>query len=169
VKRFFSLLLLLILTSCATVNPFLTYDEKQPFTVPTAKPGTIPREAPTEVTRVHWRKNLITAYIDKAIKEDKLIFIFFYNDYCIYCKKMIDETFTDRGLVQIINKKYYAFKINTEDMDEESVERFEVDRVPMVFILKPRDPASKSKTDRIHGYKTSDELFLYLLENTSKL
>jgi thioredoxin-related protein len=38
-----------------------------------------------------------------------------YTDWCGWCKKMDNETFTDPKVVEYINSKFYAVKLNAED------------------------------------------------------
>ena len=50
-------------------------------------------------------------------KKPKMIFIDVYTDWCGWCKKMDNETFTDPEVVKYINKNYYAVKLNAEQKE----------------------------------------------------
>ncbi|MDR7130255.1 thioredoxin-related protein [Algoriphagus sp. 4150] len=45
----------------------------------------------------------------------KMLLIDVYTDWCGWCKKMDKETFTDPAVIQYINEKFYAVKMNAED------------------------------------------------------
>jgi thioredoxin-related protein len=48
-------------------------------------------------------------------KSPKMILVDVYTDWCGWCKKMDKETFTDPKVVEYINSKFYAVKMNAED------------------------------------------------------
>lgn len=48
-------------------------------------------------------------------KNPKMILVDVYTDWCGWCKKMDKETFTDPKVVEYINSKFYAVKMNAED------------------------------------------------------
>jgi thioredoxin-related protein len=47
----------------------------------------------------------------------KKVFIDFYADWCIYCKKMDRVAFKNRNVIQKLNNDYYAVRMNVESMD----------------------------------------------------
>lgn len=47
----------------------------------------------------------------------KKVFVNFYADWCVYCKKMERTTFTDSALATILKDDYYAVKMNVETTD----------------------------------------------------
>lgn len=47
----------------------------------------------------------------------KKVFVNFYADWCSYCKEMERTTFTDDKVIDILNKDYYAVKMNVESLD----------------------------------------------------
>jgi thioredoxin-related protein len=48
-------------------------------------------------------------------KSPKMLLVDVYTDWCGWCKKMDNETFTDPKVVEYINTKFYAVKLNAED------------------------------------------------------
>lgn len=44
----------------------------------------------------------------------KKVFINFYADWCSYCKKMDQSTFTNQEVIALLNIKYYAVKMDAE-------------------------------------------------------
>lgn len=54
---------------------------------------------------------------DSLQTNPKKVFIDFYADWCGPCLKMQREVFTDEKIIQILNKEYYAVKMNVESTD----------------------------------------------------
>lgn len=50
-----------------------------------------------------------------AVKEPKMILVSVYTDWCGWCKKMDRETFTDNEVIDYINERFYAVKMNAEE------------------------------------------------------
>lgn len=50
-------------------------------------------------------------------KEPRKIVIDVYTDWCGWCKKMDKETFTNPKVVELVNKHFYAVKLNAEGKD----------------------------------------------------
>ncbi len=59
---------------------------------------------------------------DEAVKANekapKKIFIDFYTDWCGWCKKMDQSTFMEPGVVDYVNKNFYAVKFNAEQKED---------------------------------------------------
>lgn len=49
-----------------------------------------------------------------AKKQGKPMFIFFYTDWCIYCKKMDKEVFSDSDVISYMNSNYINVRVNPE-------------------------------------------------------
>lgn len=57
---------------------------------------------------------------------DKFFMLFFYTDWCPYCKKMENETFTNRQVIEILNKNFISIKINSESKQSLSKTKKEI-------------------------------------------
>jgi len=68
-----------------------------------------------EIT-VKWEK--ISGGLKNAELQKKPVLIFFYTEWCIYCKKMIAENFGDQEIVQYMNENFISFKVNPEKDNE---------------------------------------------------
>lgn len=55
--------------------------------------------------------------VKKSEKKSKHIFIDVYTDWCGWCKRMDATTFTDPVIVEIMNKHFYAVKLDAERKD----------------------------------------------------
>ncbi|GIW21293.1 MAG: hypothetical protein KatS3mg068_0300 [Candidatus Sericytochromatia bacterium] len=58
--------------------------------------------------------NTFSEGIKKSKKNNKKIFLDFYTDWCSYCKKMDNETFTNQKVYNFMNKNFVSIKVNAE-------------------------------------------------------
>jgi thiol:disulfide interchange protein len=56
----------------------------------------------------------LTEVIDRAITEDKLVFVDFYAEWCLPCQLMDEEVFSDRKLGEYFNANFINFKVDAE-------------------------------------------------------
>jgi thioredoxin-related protein len=59
----------------------------------------------------------ITEAYKKNQEEPRKIFVDVYTNWCGWCKKMDKETFSDPDVVDIVNEKFYAVKLNAENTE----------------------------------------------------
>ncbi len=48
----------------------------------------------------------------------KPVLLFFHTDWCVYCKKMLKETFQESSVVQKLNKDYYCVQFDAETIED---------------------------------------------------
>lgn len=54
---------------------------------------------------------------DSLDRNPKKVLISFHTDWCVYCRKMHREIFTNRDVVRQVNARYYAVKFDAESTD----------------------------------------------------
>lgn len=52
--------------------------------------------------------------LEQSRKEGKPLVIYFYTEWCTYCKQMDSEIFKDREITDFMNKNYINAKVNPE-------------------------------------------------------
>jgi len=81
-----------------------------------------------------------------AESQNKNMILDFYTDWCKYCKRLDDSTFTDTNLIRF-SMDFVFFKANAEE-DTALAERYKVNGYPTVILADP----SGEEIDRIVGY-----------------
>ncbi len=78
----------------------------------------------TELTdSIHWTtldavNKTVSKNIKKnKVKDEKLIMVDFYTDWCGWCKRLDKETYMDPEVIELTNKYFYAIKFDAEQMD----------------------------------------------------
>jgi len=75
----------------------------------------------------------ITEGMEKARKEGKSIIMYFYTDWCVYCKKMDSQIFSDPEITAFMNEKYINIRVNPE-RDRETISVMGQNLTPTQFM-----------------------------------
>lgn len=54
---------------------------------------------------------------DSLAVKPKKVFLNFYADWCVYCKKMDEAAFKDKEVIAKLNSEFYAVKMDAESKD----------------------------------------------------
>jgi thioredoxin-related protein len=65
---------------------------------------------------IKWEK--ISEGLKNAKELKKPVLIYFYTDWCIYCKKMDSEVFNDPEISEYMNENYISMRVNPEKEGE---------------------------------------------------
>lgn len=93
-----------------------------------------------------WEESLDGA-LRRATAENKLVMVFFYTDWCGWCRKMDDSTFAD-GRVQQAMARLVPVRLNAEKNGRAEAARFRVNSYPNIAFLD----ASGKQVARIPGF-----------------
>ncbi|MFK7808326.1 MAG: thioredoxin family protein [Saprospiraceae bacterium] len=56
----------------------------------------------------------LTAVLEQAERENKLVFVDFYTTWCTPCKMMDQDVFPDRNIGTFFKKNFLSYKVNAE-------------------------------------------------------
>jgi len=91
----------------------------------------------------------------KAEKEDKLIFLDAYTDWCVPCKKMDKEVFTEEAVSDMFNEQFVNVKINMEKGEGvELAKRYNILAYPSLMFIA----ADGSMVHRVAGYQNVKQI-----------
>ncbi len=108
--------------------------------------------------------------LEDANANNKIIFLYFYQDGCPYCKKLLEVNFTDKGIVNKMKQHYEILEINiwgdrpvtlmdgSEITEKEFARQVKVMFTPTLIAL---DPQGKPML-RMNGYYAVDKFTLVL-------
>ncbi len=102
--------------------------------------------------------------LEQAKKDGKKVMVFFYTDWCGYCKRMNALTFTDEGVKKLLADKFVTVKVNgdsrnTLQVDKASITerelaaKYAVRGYPTIWFLEP----TAEKISPLVGYVQTSE------------
>nr|CBX27362.1 hypothetical protein N47_H21840 [uncultured Desulfobacterium sp.] len=87
----------------------------------------------------------------------KKVFLFFYSDFCRYCKEMESKTFKNTSVIDAVNNNFIPVKVNT-DKEQNIAEEYGVRGLPSIFFISEKGEI----TNKYPGYIPSDMLLIAL-------
>lgn len=119
--------------------------------------------------------------LDETLKkETKPVVIYFYTDWCVYCKKMDRNAFRDPEIISALNQNYHAVKMNAESTapiefegqifinEQAKTKRNGIHQIPLLLASRENKPISfpvimvLDKEFRVrkksHEYLTTDKM-----------
>ena len=76
--------------------------------------------------------------LEKAKKENKMVFMDVYAVWCGPCKIMDKTTFSDVSVATKFNKEFIAYKVNADDVDGRAiVQKYRVSAYPTYLFFSP--------------------------------
>lgn len=89
-------------------------------------------------------ENIAWKSFDQAQKEtpapQQKLFIYFYADWCSYCRKMENETFVDPAVASFINQHFLPVRVNSDEQSKIAA-RYGVSGLPDLRFLTPEGEA----------------------------
>ena len=98
--------------------------------------------------------------LDKAVKENRLVFISLTADWCMFCKKMDKTTYVDKSVIDELKLNYIAIKADEAKYPELAKKYANVGR-PGTIILDAKGKTLMAKT----GYLKPQQM-LWMLQGT---
>lgn len=103
-------------------------------------------ESSPAASGVQWEKSFEAA-LQRAGKEKKLVMVFFYTDWCGWCRRMDQSTFAD-ARVQAQLARLVPVRLNAEGNGRAEAARFRVNSFPVIAFLD----ATGRQVARIPGF-----------------
>ena len=78
----------------------------------------------------------LTEVIDASVLEGKLVFLDVYTDWCLPCKMMDEDVFSDKELGDFFNENFISYKVNAEKgKGSQIAELYQVPGYPTLLFL----------------------------------
>lgn len=85
------------------------------------------------------RSEQLTAVLDKADAEGKLVFLDVYTSWCLPCKMMDEDVFTNESTAGVINKDFISYKVDAEKANGPDLALiYEIKSYPTLLFLDPK-------------------------------
>jgi thiol:disulfide interchange protein len=132
------------------------------------------KNASAKKSVVHWMG--YNEAFEKAKKDPKLIFVDLYADWCIPCRVMDANVYSDPTVASLLNTRFYAVKLNADSQDsimcdgqKKTVQRcyfdvWELTALPAFVLVAPKGLSILTVTDSM----TPQELQLLLFQFLEK-
>lgn len=92
--------------------------------------------APKAKESVKFFNGSLTAAMEQAKKEGKLVFVDFYANWCSPCRLMDEYTFTDPELARYMSDKYVPVKVNIDDFDGFAYkQQYNINLLPTLIVM----------------------------------
>lgn len=86
-----------------------------------------------------YRTNNLGNILDQAEKEDKLVYVDIYTDWCLPCKIMAENVYSDKATMDYLKENFVLYKVNGEMANgPDLVALFEVRNYPGILFLNQR-------------------------------
>lgn len=103
--------------------------------------------------KLTWFEGSFDALLAEAKKSNKLVFIDFWTTWCVWCKRLDADTFSDDGVAAEM-KDVLCYSVDAESETGKPIaQRFRVQGYPALILLSP----DGSARDTIGGYLTPDK------------
>ena len=101
--------------------------------------------------------------LSKAKEQDKKSFLYFYTDWCSYCKKVENVLFKDADVVEYLNENFVSTAVNVKGDESKSIAKdYGVSGFPTFWFLEE----DSSRLNYLPGYIEKDK-FLQILKYIS--
>ena len=104
-------------------------------------------------TKVTFASLEFSSALSLAKKENRLVMVDFYTDWCGWCKKLDKETYGDARVAEAL-RDVISIKVNAEKGGEAVAEQYRVRGFPTVIFVS----GSGEVVRRVEGYVGADEM-----------
>jgi thiol:disulfide interchange protein len=127
---------------------------------------------PKKKSKVHWM-DYATA-LAKAKQNPKLIFVDLYADWCVPCRIMDANVYSDPTVASLLNSRFYAVKLDADSQDtimcdgqKNTVQRcyfdvWELNALPAFVLVAPKGMSILTVTDSMSPQELQYMLYQFL-------
>ena len=108
------------------------------------------------IAGLQWHSDINRAYT-VAAKENKHVLVMVANDYCQWCRKMKEQTFTDTRIKEKLEQYTLVLMKHSDKSVYKHIPVFN-GTVPSLFFMHPK----RDLIDKIVGYFAADDLLEYI-------
>jgi len=113
--------------------------------------------APASALNAEINWNSYDSGMKKIADENQKGFLHFYTDWCTYCKKMNQETFTDESVITYLNQNFVPIRVNAQQQ-RKVAKKYGVSRFPNNWFISE----DKSEIGQQPGFIPADALLKML-------
>lgn len=111
------------------------------------------------------RSDKLSDVLDKAKDAEKVVFLDVYTDWCLPCKLMEEEVYSDKATADFMNKNFINHKVNAERNEGPDLSLiYSIDAYPTLLFLN-----YKGKVIKRHVGGISLEKFNEMLDEVLKM
>lgn len=108
------------------------------------------------ISGIRWNSDLRRAAAI-ATRENRPILVQVSAPWCGYCKQMKQETWTDRGVVNMINNRFVAVEVNADEQ-RQFIEEMQIQSLPTTLVVSPDLRILK----RVQGFQSAGQMLQML-------
>ncbi len=95
------------------------------------------KERTTIETQISFKELAIEEALELGEKQDKLIFVSFYTNWCASCRMMRNDVFADQAIANFFNSNYLSLYLNGEKGEGQNlIKKFGIQSYPSHAFLK---------------------------------
>ena len=129
---------------------------------------------PMKKREVHWMS--YSKALEKAKQNPKLIFVDLYADWCLPCRVMDANVYTDPTVASLLNSRFYAVKLDVDskekitcDGEHKNVQEcmtqvWELSTLPSFVLLAPKGLSILTVTDSMSPQEMQSLLYQFLVK-----
>ena len=97
------------------------------------------------------KSETLTEVLDQAERKNKLVFVDFYTDWCMPCKLMDQDVFTDRQVKNFFDDNFISYKVNAEKGNGVNLATvFEIRAYPTLLFLNEKGQVVEKKEGALY-------------------
>jgi thiol:disulfide interchange protein len=109
-------------------------------------------KADEKVADIDWQPDFDKALLE-AKEQNKFVLVDVFTDWCVYCKKLDREVYTDAAVSKYLNDRFICVRANAEDngQGEDFSNKFDAHAYPTILVFDSQSKKEKPVA-RISGY-----------------